>query len=175
MWSHCFQLLGFIYWTFISVSSNDWKAIALPISFSEKELPSHTWHPGQLLSPKIPDNSPGIKDSSSEVTEILEDGHGILQFQDLLFLVFKKCQGKTENNLRESQGNCNWRHTMTRHESRHKARLWSWGLAGASLPRALSSGRHLNWGRPPGLDKDLWYRKTNACGFQQFSPNHKRS
>lgn len=51
-----------------------------------------------------PLDSPGIQDGASEVSEILENGHRILQLQDLLFLVLKKCQGKTENNLQEDQG-----------------------------------------------------------------------
>jgi hypothetical protein len=77
--------------------------MALPISFSRKE------HHGTLDNPESeePVDSPGIEDSPSEVTQILEYGHRILQFQDLLFLIFKKCQGKTENNLQESQGNGN--------------------------------------------------------------------
>lgn len=82
----------------------------------EGHSPSHFYlYKGMSLSKMAPwtalslrtGNSPGIKDSPSEVTEILEYGHGILQFQDLLFLVFEKCQGKTENNLWESQGNSN--------------------------------------------------------------------
>lgn len=46
-----------------------------------------------------PQDSPGVQDRAREVSEVLEYRHRILQSQDLLFLVFKKCQGKTENDL----------------------------------------------------------------------------
>lgn len=54
--------------------------------------------------PGNPKDSPSIKDRASEVSEVLEYGHGILQFQDLLFLVFEKRQGKAENDLWGGQG-----------------------------------------------------------------------
>lgn len=91
-----------------------------------------------------PQDSPGVQDGAREVSEVLEYRHRILQSQDLLFLVFKKCQGKPENDLWNGQGS-------VRREA-----------PGALGPRDL---RHA----PTGKSRAFSCRKADSDSLQQRS------
>lgn len=104
--------------------------------------------------PGNPKDSPSVKDRASEVSEVLEYGHRVLQFQDLLFLVFEKRQGKTENDLWEGQGSV--RSTMAA------------GVDGPPGPgRPATCPRHVTLGTVRALS----YRKVDCGGGQHCSHN----
>lgn len=80
-------------------------------------------------------DSPGIQDGAGEVAKVLEDGHGVLQLQDLLFLVLEKRQGKTENNLQRGRSAA----SVAPHRL---AAMGSWPLLAWAAPHLGGSSSH---------------------------------